>query len=150
MTTGIAAADQESLRKAFGSARVSPQRLELARCASAMDKAFTAEDLHGHARTLIPGLGVATTYRAIAAMAETGALATVGKRDGRALYAWCASHEEHHHHLVCTRCGRVQRTDCPLLAHDLSDTSNHGGFMVTHHELTLYGLCAACQAEEDR
>lgn len=149
MTSSPPAPDDAALRLAYGSTRVSRQRLELARCAAGLGRAFTAEELHERALGTLPGLGMATTYRAIAAMTFAGALAAVGERDGRALYAWCAERGEHHHHFVCTRCGRVERVDCPLPG-DALDGARHGGRTVTRHELTLYGLCASCQTEEER
>ena len=52
---------------------------------------------------------------------------------------------DHHHHLVCTECGAVVAMDCPLGAEALA-SAEHAGHLVTRHEITLYGLCAACRA----
>ena len=38
--------------------------------------------------------------------------------------------------------------DCPL-DRGVTDAAERGGFTVTRHEVTLYGLCAECAAERD-
>ena len=48
----------------------------------------------------------------------------------------------HHHHFQCEACGRV--FDVHACPGDLSSMAP-AGFQVSHHELTLYGLCADCR-----
>jgi len=128
---------------------MSRQRLLIARSAAGMHGAFTVEELHRSAQDVVPGLGVATTYRAVAAMAGCGTLAVVGEREGRTLYVWCAN-GEHHHHLICTDCGRVAGIDCPLPEGDAFASARRVGFTVTRHDLTLYGLCDTCREDGER
>lgn len=134
----------EELRTACGERRMSRQRLHIARAAAELARAFTVEELHRLAGHSVPNLGVATTYRAVAAMADCGTLAIIGERDGRTLYVWCAN-DEHHHHLICTGCGRVAGIDCPLPEGDGLAAAQDAGFTITRHDLTLYGLCDACR-----
>ena len=90
-------------------------------------------------------MAAATVYRAVAALNESGWLQRVGERNGGALYVRCTG-GSHHHHLICTECGRVARTSCPL---DDSATSwtREPGFRITHHDVTLYGVCSECQID---
>lgn len=55
----------------------------------------------------------------------------------------------HHHHLVCTHCGRV--TDVTLddrieasLTRSLDEVAGAQGFVAEHHRLDVLGRCAAC------
>ena len=48
----------------------------------------------------------------------------------------------HHHHFQCEACARV--FDVHACPGDLSSMAP-AGFQVSHHELTLYGLCADCR-----
>jgi Fur family ferric uptake transcriptional regulator len=130
------------LAAAYGAGRTSAQRLAIARAADAATGAFTVDDLASLAREEDPAIGTATVYRAVAAMARQGFVQTAGVRGGRALYVRCAD-AGHHHHLVCTGCGAVAETPCPLDASVL-EAVGRGGFEITRHEVTLYGLCAAC------
>lgn len=107
-----------------------------------MGGAFTVEELAARVRLDAPGTGLATIYRAVAALDASGWLARVGVRDGSVLYARCTA-DAHHHHLVCTRCGRVEATPCPLDS-VVERARREAGFEVTSHEVTLYGICRSC------
>jgi Fe2+ or Zn2+ uptake regulation protein len=48
---------------------------------------------------------------------------------------------DHHDHLYCTNCGKVEKTDCQLEAVPAEQLK---GFSIDHHHLTLYGRCARC------
>ncbi len=126
---------------------MSAQRARIAEAMLGMPGAFTAEDLHRRVIEVTPGIGLATVYRALAAMQESGAIATVGDRHGSTLLARCERHD-HHHHLVCTECGSVVGIDCPLGDAALI-SAERAGHLVTRHEITLYGLCAICRARAD-
>lgn len=128
---------------AYGSGRVTPQRALIARLAAARPCAFTVDELAETVRSLDPAIGLATLYRAVSAMEGCGFLERVGERDGSALYLRChaSGSGEHHHHVVCEGCGRVEFAGCPLP--ELDDAAR-SGFLVTRHEVTLYGLCPDC------
>lgn len=129
---------------AYGTRRSSAQRVTITRAAAAFPGAFRVEDLAAAARRRDPRIGTATVYRAVGAMAASGFLEQVGERGGTALYARCGA-EGHHHPLVCTGCGAVAQAPCPLdrAAREHAATR---GFVVTHHQVHIYGLCARCAA----
>lgn len=132
----------------FGGTRMSAARRRIADAVGALGCAFTAEDLHAAvADAGGSGIGVATVYRAVSAMADAGSLAPVGSRDGSTLYALCRG-GEHHHHLVCTGCGAVAGIECPL-GGEVERSAAAAGYTVTEHEITLYGLCAGCAGKRD-
>ncbi len=136
---------EETLRRAYGASRVSRARRTIAEAVVTMPGAFTVEDLHGRLARADASVGLATVYRAVAALIDTGFLATVGARAGIALYARCGG-GDHHHHLVCTTCGTIAPIDCPLDA-GLKAAVSRSGYTITGHEVVLYGLCAACGGE---
>lgn len=119
------------------------RRRAVAVAADGFGRAFTVEDLVNAARAHSPGIGQATVYRAVAAMETTGALERVGTRDDSALYVRCSA-DEHHHHLVCTACSAVAHAACPLDPVFPGESASRDGFVVTSHEITLYGLCPEC------
>lgn len=125
----------------FGDRRITGRRRAIAAAADALGAAFTVDDLIEATRNLSPGVGAATVYRAVAAMEASGSLERVGMRENSALYVRC-DHSGHHHHLVCTGCGKVARAGCPLSP--AAKLEGQDGFIVTNHELRLYGLCAEC------
>ena len=64
--------------------------------------------------------------------------------DGDHAYVGCDP--AHHHHAICTRCGRSQDIDDLGLADVLAAVGDRLAFTVTSHRLELFGLCAACRA----
>lgn len=132
----------DMLRRAYGPQRVSEARRAIAAVVATLPGAFSVEELREAAARTVPGIGLATAYRAVNAMLDTGYLASVGTRDGTALYAVCAG-GAHHHHLVCTSCGAVAGIACPLDG-GLASTAHRAGYTLTAHEITLYGVCRAC------
>ena len=141
------ASSRDEASSAFGGGRTSAQRLAITQAASEFPGAFTVEQLARAAAAILPGLGTATVYRAVTAMHATGFLERVGEREGSALYVRC-KRGAHHHHLVCTGCGAVAQADCPLDEGALQSASR-AGYVVTSHEVTIYGLCPACAPKAD-
>jgi Fur family transcriptional regulator, ferric uptake regulator len=130
----------ETTRAAFGEGRVSAQRVTIARVTRDADGAFSADDLFAAVRRESPGVGMATVYRAVAAMEAAGFIEAVGARGNATLYLHCP-HEGHHHHVVCTGCGAVAAAECSVV----DSAVGTDGFIITGHDLTLYGLCPRCQ-----
>jgi Fe2+ or Zn2+ uptake regulation protein len=141
LTLGAAVTNTD--RIAYGSARVTRQRRSIARAAREIGTAFTVDELVEVVREIDPKAGAtATVYRAVAAMESAGFVQRVGSRDGAALYVRCSG-TPHHHHVICDRCGRIAKTDCPFGP----ELGASNGFVITRHEVTLYGLCPTCAPE---
>ncbi|TLM78493.1 MAG: transcriptional repressor [Actinobacteria bacterium] len=127
---------------AYGRGRLTSARRVIARVAASLPGAFTVDELADAARSVDPGAAAtATVYRAVAAMEAAGFVERVGMRDGATLFVRCGD-EDHHHHVVCDGCGRIAHAECPLPAITAPE-----GFVVTRHEVTLYGLCPACAVD---
>lgn len=126
----------------YGAGRVTPQRRLVAEAASAWNGAFTVEDLAGAVRELDHAASVATVYRAVSALLESGWLERVGERDGASLFARCSAGDHHHHHVICDGCGLVAAAECPVRTELPGQAAD--GFVITRHEVTLYGMCPAC------
>lgn len=135
-------------RDMYGGGRITPQRAAVAAAASTFEGAFTIEALAAALRSHDGRRpSTATVYRAIATLEMNGFVERVGKSDGGALYTWCET-GGHHHHVVCERCGRIGRIECPIgvSAHERPGTA--GDFVVTRHEVAFYGICPACASDE--
>ncbi len=91
------------------------------------------------AQRLTPGLGLATVYRNLRKLSESGILRavelpTVGRRFELASVP-------HHHHFVCRLCDRAYCTrSCTQKLADWVPP----GFVVESHEITLFGICRDC------
>ncbi len=71
-----------------------------------------------------------------------GAVATLAQPHGETAYLHCRS--GHHHHAVCTRCGRVDDVPCRALSTYERILSRGLRFQLTEHQLEFYGVCARC------
>ena len=137
--------DLPEARTAYGTRRVSPQRRAIADAALGLDGAFTVDELTRIVSGTGQPAGTATVYRAVAAMEAAGWVERVGEREGSVLFAHCGN-AHHHHHVVCEGCGMVRATSCPV-DRITEDSPELDGFVVTRHEVTLYGLCPQCAGQ---
>ena len=89
-------------------------------------------------------LGIATVYRTVKILSQSGQIKAVILPDGRTRYE--AAHLGHHHHFRCRDCDRVFDLDvCPVKIN--KSMTLPGGFHVDGHELTLYGTCPRCHGK---
>jgi len=106
----------------------------------------TAQELWRRLRERDDALGLATVYRTLAVLREQGVVDALAHHDGELCYRLCS--DEHHHHLVCTRCHRVvEIAGCGL--DDWIDTiADRSGFADVSHRLELAGVCESCLTEQ--
>jgi Fe2+ or Zn2+ uptake regulation protein len=124
--------------------RLTAPRRQLADVIASQVGHFTAEDLHSGARRRGVRVGRATIFRSLDVLTELGLIERLDLPSGEHAYVGCLP--AHHHHIVCSRCGRSTGvTDLGLesVAERVSRTT---GYRVDTHRLELYGLCPVCQA----
>src|SRR2546422_10818000 len=93
-------------RLAAGGRRKTAQRVIVAEVLASAKRALSAQELYERVRASHPTIGRATVYRALEQQVEDR-MASRFERDGH-ISAYIACDAEHHHHLVCTNCQRVQ------------------------------------------
>src|ERR1700716_148230 len=130
-------------RLAAGGRRRTAQRVVVAEALAAAKRALSAQELYERISATHPTLGRATVYRALEAQVQDG-MASRFERDGH-VSAYIACDAEHHHHLVCTRCQRVEDLDETAVAPLLASVGRRHDFQVDHAALDFYGLCRSCR-----
>ncbi|HEV8228557.1 MAG TPA: Fur family transcriptional regulator [Candidatus Limnocylindria bacterium] len=125
--------------------RLTDQRVIVAQALAAERQAVSAQELHARLHRGHPRVGLATVYRALEAQVEAG-MATRLERPGH-VSAYVACVPEHHHHLVCTSCQRVDDVDEAILKPVLRGIRERHEFQVDHERLDFYGLCSRCRRE---
>ncbi|HSK09635.1 MAG TPA: transcriptional repressor [Vicinamibacterales bacterium] len=119
--------------------RDTSQRRAIREALEAADRPLSAAEILADARTLAPGLGIATVYRAVKRMKEEGALRQVDLPGDAPRYE--PSGKGHHHHFHCRVCQRVFEVEaCPAGLQQLAPP----GFAIETHEVILYGRCPSC------
>ena len=125
--------------------RVTRQRLLVADALAAAGRQVTAQDLYDDLRRRDPRIGRATVFRTLEALVAAGAARRL-EQDGH-VYGYVACRPEHHHHLACDRCGRVEEIDEAYVTPVAERVASERGFKIDDARLDFYGLCSACAAE---
>jgi len=123
--------------------RLTTQRVVVAEALAAAKQALSAQELFERLRARHPRIGLATVYRALEHQVELGMAGRL-ERAGH-VSAYVACQPEHHHHLVCAACQRVEDLDEALLRPLLRSVDERHDFQVDHARLDFYGLCARCR-----
>jgi Fur family ferric uptake transcriptional regulator len=135
-------------RLAAAGERVTRQRLLVADALAAVGRRITAQDLFERLRRSDPRIGRATVFRTLEALVAADVARRL-EQDGH-VYGYVACRPEHHHHLACDRCGRVEEIDEAYITPVADRLAADRGFKVDDARLDFYGLCARCAAEVGR
>ena len=116
-------------------------------------KHLSAEDVYMAVHKNYPNVGLTTVYRTLELLVQMGLVFKSDFGDGRARYELAEGPKgiNHHHHLVCTNCGRViDYTDfiddeVELLRRTEKGLSMKYDFKITNHLIQFYGLCDKCK-----
>lgn len=123
--------------------RMTRQRSAVADALADVDDFRSAQQLHELLRDRGEGIGLATVYRTLQSLADGGDVDVLRTGDGEALYRRCAR-REHHHHLICRRCGTTVEIDGPTVESWAEAVGAAHGFTEIEHTMELSGTCSAC------
>lgn len=107
----------------------------------------SAQDWHDMLRHDGSSIGLATVYRALQSLAESGEVDSVLTDSGETLYRRCDSGASHHHHLRCRVCGAAEDVDVPTFEAWASSVAAQHGYSRLEHTVELTGVCGQCAAE---
>jgi Fur family transcriptional regulator, ferric uptake regulator len=138
-------ADADIFTNALGEAgyRLTEPRRSVAALIAEQEGHFTAAELAAAARQRQLGLGRATIFRTLETLDSLGAIERVDLPTGEHAYVGCAP--AHHHHVICSRCGRAEEIADAGLRRVVIDIARRTGYRIDDHRLELFGLCAECQ-----
>ena len=115
------------------------------------------EVLHGIGRPVtIPELMEAgasqsqsSLYRNLAILEQCGAVHRLASTDDAARYELAEELSGHHHHVVCSICGRIDDVVLPpaierALGEAATEAREQRDYLVDSHRLELVGTCADC------
>ena len=104
-----------------------------------------AQEIHEALAARGSTVGLASVYRAVDGLVEQGLLQRVDFGDGIARYEPVRSGHDHHHHLVCDDCGRVEPFHDAPLEQAIAALERQTGYHVVSHDVVLRGTCADCK-----
>ncbi len=123
--------------------RSTRQRAAVASALSEVEEFRSAQELHDMLRHRGDSVGLTTVYRTLQSLADAGEVDVLRTDDGEAVYRRCHS-DDHHHHLVCRRCGRAVEVEGPVVEKWAEATAAEHGFVDVGHTVEIVGTCADC------
>jgi len=100
---------------------------------------MTAEDVYRQLVLQNVDIGLATVYRVLMQFEQANILTRSHFESERAVYE--LNEGEHHDHLVCLDCGRVEEFHDPDIEALQVKVAKRQGFEIADHALSLYAHC---------
>jgi Fur family transcriptional regulator, ferric uptake regulator len=104
---------------------------------------MTAEDVYK--ALLVDGadIGLATVYRVLMQFEQAGLLTRSNFESGKSVFE--LNEGQHHDHLVCLDCGRVEEFFDPQIELRQREVAVERGFALQEHSLALYARCTKAE-----
>jgi Fur family transcriptional regulator, ferric uptake regulator len=125
--------------------RVTRQRLAVGALMHDLDDFRSAQQIHALLQARGDEIGLATVYRTLSAMAESGEFDVLRTEGGESLYRRC-ERDAHHHHIVCRSCGRTIEVQGPDIEAFVAAVAAQNGFVDVTHTVEMFGTCQSCAA----
>jgi len=103
----------------------------------------SAEDIYRILLESGDDIGLATVYRVLTQFEEAGLVIRHHFAEGHSVFE--LDHGNHHDHLVCVKCGRVEEFIDAVIEERQQFVAKQAGYMITDHSLNIYGICKECQ-----
>lgn len=124
--------------------RATRQRAAITALLDDLDEFRTAQELHEELRRRGEGIGLTTVYRTLQTMATSDLIDSLRNENGESAYRRCS--EEHHHHLVCRRCGTAVEVAGKHVETWAANVARDHQFTDVSHTIEIFGTCAQCAA----
>ncbi len=104
---------------------------------------FSAAEIHRRLNEAHK-VSLSTVYRTLEHLLERGEVAARSDDAGETTYKACEP-AHHHHHAICTSCGRVEDVDCSAIEQLAESLRTVHGFALADHKMEFSGICSACR-----
>ena len=125
-------------------------------CLSRSRRHLSPKDIFAEIRRSHPGIGLTTVYRTLELLDRMGQLHKIRIGDGQIRYELKKDgRENHHHHLICTRCGKIidyadfVEEELELIRKTEQALTRRHRFKIQDHKIEFYGLCRECRSAEE-
>jgi len=126
--------------------RYTREREQIIREIFATHEHFDVDSLYLKMRQKGMNVSKASIYRLIPLLIETELVREVFFEDGHMHYEHVYGHE-HHCHLRCLECRKIEEFTDPRLAEVEKDLAERFGYHVLDHRLDVRGLCPECRTK---
>lgn len=126
--------------------RDSAPRKEVIDAVAELRCSVTAREIADHLRERGSTVGLASIYRTLELLDRMRLVQRFDVGEGVACYEPAHPGGEHHHHVVCDSCGKVEAFEDDRLERAINQLAVKTDFAVDAHDVTLHGKCPACSA----
>ena len=105
---------------------------------------LTAQEIFDTLRAEGRRVGIASVYRVLEQLTSDGFVQRIDIGAGTSRFEPIHSDGEHHHHLVCDDCGKVEAFADDELERALRKVEGRTGYSVAGHDVVLRGACSDC------
>lgn len=128
--------------------RYTPEREIIIREIFATHEHFDVDSLYISMRKKDARVSKASIYRLIPLLIEAGLIEEVFFDSGQMYYEHIYGHE-HHCHLRCIKCRKIQEFSDSRLKDIENDLSERFNYKILRHKLEVMGLCSDCRDEQE-
>lgn len=104
---------------------------------------LSAEDIYRRLMEQGSDVAIGTIYRVLTQLEAAGVLSRSVFEPGKTVFE--LKEDEHHDHLVCLSCGRVDEFRDDVIEARQEAVAAARGYRLTEHRLALYGTCPGCR-----
>lgn len=119
---------------------------------SRSSKHMSAKEIYASLHRSYPGMGLSTVYRTLDWLARMGIVAKLSLGDGQSRYEFKSKEtDEHHHHLICTKCGKIINysefldEELRLVKKTEEKLAKKYNFTIHDHNMEFLGICEKCK-----
>jgi Fe2+ or Zn2+ uptake regulation protein len=116
----------------------SKQRETILKVIKDAEKHLTTDDIFAAAKKQSPSIGIATIYRNLQLLEEDKQIQKTQLDNGKTYYE---PYIGPHHHLVCTKCGKITHVTEPDFKLCVTCIENKNQVKINKISTTIYGEC---------
>lgn len=109
---------------------------------------LSAEDVYKALLDMGEDVGLATVYRVLTQFEAAALIKRHNFEGGYSVFE--VSQGEHHDHLVCIVCGRIEEFMDEVIESRQKMIAEHAKFQMTDHALNIYGVCSDCHKRDSQ
>lgn len=133
------------------------RKLILQAMANNNDKHLNCDEIFSIISKENPEIGIATVYRTLLLFEKLNIVSKLNFDDGYSRYELDLGKEDHHHHLLCLKCGKVievqldvesrltPKNEVSVLKSFEEEIGKEKDFTIVDHNVTFYGYCKDCK-----
>lgn len=122
--------------------KLTPQRILITDIIHDAKGHLTANEIIESVRQQMPGVNKSTIYRTLDILEQAGC---VYKSEQGNEFIYHHDHEGHHHHLICSRCGKAIACEEDIFSPVQRSVMKKYGFQADFKHLIVNGLCEDCK-----